>query len=77
MYKRQINIPMIDWNYDRTGLSVRALGGRDLHVYNSYHPGVVNFARGDGSVDSISKDTDTTTMYNLSAMSDGQTVSLD
>ena len=68
---------MIDWNYDRTGLSVRALGGRDLHVYNSYHPGVVNFARGDGSVDSISKDTDVTTMYRLAAMKDGRVVSLD
>ena len=71
-----INVPMINWNYDRTGLSVRALGGRDLQVYSSYHTGVVNFARGDGSVVSVSETTDLTTMYNLSAMQDGNIVSL-
>ncbi len=72
-----INIPMIDWNYDRTGLAVRALGGRDLHVYSSYHTGVVNFALGDGSVVSLSDATDLITMYRLSAMNDGNVVSLD
>ena len=69
-----INIPMINWNYDRTGLSDSALGGRDLHVYTSYHPGAVNFARGDGSAGSISDDTDLTTMYRLAAMKDGNVV---
>ena len=72
-----LNIPMFNWNYDRSGLSDSALGGRDLHVYNSYHPGVVNFALGDGSVKAIPKETDVTTMYRLSAMRDGQPVSLD
>lgn len=72
-----LNIPMFNWNFDRAGLSESALGTRDLHVYNSYHPAVVNFALADGSVKPIPNDTDLITMYRLSAMRDGQEVNLE
>ena len=75
-----INLSMIGWEFDRNTssgapLSPSALSNRYLDKYNSYHPGVVNFARGDGSVISIPQSTDTTTMYRLSAMRDGNVVS--
>ena len=75
-----INLSMIGWEFDRflssgAPLSPNQLSNRYLDKYNSYHPGVVNFARGDGSVISIPQSTDTTTMYRLSAMRDGNVVS--
>ena len=70
-----INLSMIGWEFDRNGLSDSAVGNRYLDKYNSYHQGVVNFALGDGSVTTISQDTDLTTMYHLSAMADGNIVS--
>ena len=72
-----VNLSMIGWEFDRTGLSPRAIGNRYLDKYNSYHTGVVNFARGDGSVTTIPQSTDVITMYHLSAMRDGNVVSFD
>ena len=66
---------MIGWEFDASTLSEGAIANRNLDRYNSYHNGVVNFARGDGSVTSIPQSTDRTTMYRLSAMRDGNVVS--
>ena len=70
-----INLSMFYWEFDRADLTSGQLNSMELNKYNSYHPGVVNFARGDGSVISIPQSTDTTTMYRLSAMRDGNVVS--
>ena len=70
-----INLSMIGWEFDASTLSEGAIANRNLDRYNSYHNGVVNFARGDGSVTSIPQSTDRTTMYRLSAMRDGNVVS--
>ena len=72
-----INLSMIGWEFDRAGLTDSQLGNRNLDKYNSFHTGVVNFARGDGSVTTIPQNTDAITMFRLSAMSDGNVVTFD
>ena len=72
-----INIRMLGWKFDRAGLTDSQIGSRYLDKYNSYHTGVVNFALADGSVTTISEDADLTTMYNLSAMRDGNVTFLE
>lgn len=64
------NLPV--WNWGRDGGS-----STTLRQFRSNHTGIVNFARADGSVRSISEDTDVTTMRNLSGMGDGTVTSLD
>ena len=78
-----INLPMMHWVLDFTPdpnvpatTNARRRGNANLKRYTSHHSGVVNFARGDGSVVSVPETTDLTTMYNLSAMKDGNIVSL-
>ena len=72
-----INLSMFYWEFDRAGLTSGQLNSMELNKYNSYHPGVVNFARGDGSVATVPQSADLTTMYQLSAMGDGNVVSFD
>ena len=66
-----INLPVYYWGTEATGTTI------DLRSYNSNHNETINFARGDASVHGISVNTDQTTMRNLSAMSDGNVVSLE
>lgn len=68
---------MFYWEFDRAGLTSGQLSSMELNKYNSYHLGVVNFARGDGSVATVPQSADLTTMYQLSAMGDGNVVSFD
>ena len=72
-----INLSMIGWEFDRAGLTDSQIGNRNLDKYNSFHTGVVNFARGDGSVTTIPQNTDAITMFRLSAMRDGNVVTFD
>ena len=79
-----INLPMMNWVLDFTddpnvpaSTNERRRSGANLQRYTSHHSGVVNFARGDGSVDTITQDADEATMFSLSAMRDGGVVSLD
>ena len=72
-----INLSMFYWEFDRADLTSGQLNSMELNKYNSYHPGVVNFARGDGSVATVPQSADLTTMYQLSAMGDGNVVSFD
>ncbi|MFT7632624.1 MAG: prepilin-type N-terminal cleavage/methylation domain-containing protein [Mariniblastus sp.] len=46
-------------------------------IFGSGHPGAVNFVAGDGSVHSLSTETDEETLYRLCARNDGQPVSID
>ena len=50
---------------------------RYIFKFASSHPGTITFARGDGSVTSVSEDADATTMHNLSGIADGFVVSGD
>ena len=72
-----INLSMFYWEFDRADLTSGQLNSMELNKYNSYHLGVVNFARGDGSVATVPQSADLTTMYQLSAMGDGNVVSFD
>ena len=72
-----INLSMFYWEFDRADLTSGQLSSMELNKYNSYHLGVVNFARGDGSVATVPQSADLTTMYQLSAMGDGNVVSFD
>lgn len=62
-------LPMNYW-------SIQTNDQRKLHAFRSNHPGTVQFASADGSVHSISENTDLTTMQNLSGRSDGTVVSV-
>ena len=68
---------MIGWEFDGNGLSDSSIANRNLDKYNSFHTGVVNFARGDGSVTTIPQNADEISMFRLSAMSDGNVVTFD
>jgi len=72
-----INLSMIGWEFDGNGLSDSSIANRNLDKYNSFHTGVVNFARGDGSVTTIPQNADEISMFRLSAMSDGNVVTFD
>ena len=47
-----------------------------VFTFDSNHPGVVNFARADGSVRSISENANIDTMRALSGRADGAVISL-
>jgi prepilin-type processing-associated H-X9-DG protein len=47
------------------------------HGFGSAHPGVVNFAFGDGSTRSVSRSADLNLMNNLGKRDDGELVNLD
>lgn len=67
-------------NYDRSsrGIDRMSPGSSDLRVasFGSWHPGVCNFAMGDGAVKAVSATTPGRTMLLLSQVDDGQAVSL-
>ena len=48
-----------------------------LYHFRSNHPGTVNFARADGSVQAVNEDSDRTVMRNMSGMRDGIVATLD
>ena len=48
----------------------------DVFSFGSYHPGVVRFARADGSVNTVSETTDIDTMRSLSGRKDGTIANL-
>ena len=52
-------------------------GPRHIYKFASGHPGVMNFARGDGSVSSVSDSTARDTINGMAGMNDGLVVSLD
>ena len=47
-----------------------------VFTFDSNHPSVVNFARADGSVSSVSEDANIDTMRALSGRADGAVISL-
>ncbi len=52
--------------------------GQDTRVaFNSYHPGIVNFTHGDGSVRSMSTTLDPQTWLQLCGMQDGEVIDLE
>ena len=51
-------------------------GGGQITAFGSWHPGVCNFAIGDGSIRAMSATTPTRILYLLSHVSDGTAVSL-
>jgi len=59
------------------GLTDNNAPGRRWYFFSSEHPGTVQFALADGAVRNISLNIDYRTYILLSAMHDGQTVSVD
>jgi prepilin-type N-terminal cleavage/methylation domain-containing protein len=51
------------------GLSTAA--DASIDQFNSYHPGIVHFARADGSVEGIQEDIDLETLQDMAGMADG------
>ena len=65
-----VNLPVWNWGTENTN-SPSTL----LRAFQSNHPGTVNFARADGSVEAIAETMDVTTMRNVAGMADGTVAS--
>ena len=64
-----MNLPVWNWGTEHTDSPTL------LRAFESNHPGTVNFARADGSVEAVSETMEVTTMRNLAGMADGTVVS--
>ena len=60
-----VNLPVWNWGTETNSTSTL------LRAFESNHPGTVNFARADGSVEAVSETMEVTTMRNLAGMADG------
>lgn len=58
-------------------IRIEAPGPGAIPVFGSYHPQIVNFTLGDGSVQALSVATDEETLRRLCSRNDGSTVSFD
>lgn len=58
-------------------IRIEAPGPGAIPVFGSYHPQLVNFSMGDGSVQGLSVDTDEETLRRLCSRNDGSTVSFE
>ncbi len=67
-----VNMPIWYWGTEFVNSTSVA-----LRSFKSNHLGTINFARADGSVNTVSEGTDQTTMRNLSGMADGTIATLD
>lgn len=65
-----VAMPMLNWGDSDSVV-------REIHSFDSNHPGIVQFAFADGSARPFADDTDPTTMRILSGKADGEIVTLD